>query len=115
MQPDHSYHMHSPLAYMSFGYGAHFLTNALTMEVAAAGTRWAMSPDEWSAVAAYLLDGSRWVVCAWIRVHEVNLELFESGGRSSPCCPSCPVKRRLRCVYFSNKNSPEILHVKSVP
>ncbi len=62
MQPDHSYHMHGPLAYMSYGYGAHFLANALTMEVAAAGTRWAMSRDEWCAVAGYFLDGSRWVV-----------------------------------------------------
>jgi hypothetical protein len=62
MQPDFSYHMHGPLAYISYGYGSHFLTNALTMELAASGTRWAVSPDEWTALAAYLLDGSRWVV-----------------------------------------------------
>lgn len=62
MQPDHSYHMHGPVAYISYGYGSHFLTNALTMEIAATGTRWSVSPPEWGALCSYLLDGSRWVV-----------------------------------------------------
>jgi hypothetical protein len=62
MQPDFSYHMHGPVAYISYGYGSHFLTNALTMELAASGTRWAVSPEQWAALTGYLLDGSRWVV-----------------------------------------------------
>jgi len=61
LQADGAFHQHGPLAYFSYGYGAHFLATALTAEAAAAGTRWAMSPPSWAVVARYLLDGARWV------------------------------------------------------
>lgn len=61
LQVDSSFHQHGPLAYFSYGYGAHFMANALTMELAAQGTRWSMSPAQWQAVSGYLLDGAAWV------------------------------------------------------
>ena len=72
IQADASFHEHGPLAYMSFGYGAHFAANALTMEVAARGTRWAMNSSAWGGLARYILDGARWT----IRGSEFNVGLM---------------------------------------
>ena len=62
IQADASFHQHGPLAYMSYGYGAHFAGTALTMEAAARGTRWAMNASAWGGLARYILDGARWTV-----------------------------------------------------
>jgi hypothetical protein len=43
IQSDRSFHQHGPLAYTAYGYGSHFMANALTLEVATVGTRWSMS------------------------------------------------------------------------
>lgn len=59
LQVDGGFHQHGPLAQMSSAYGAHFIVNALSAELAARGTRWAMAPPAWAAVSAYLLDGAR--------------------------------------------------------
>jgi chondroitin AC lyase len=72
IQADASFHQHGPLAYMSFGYGAHFAANALTMEAAARGTRWAMNSSTWGGLARYVLDGARWT----LRGSEFNIGLM---------------------------------------
>lgn len=72
IQADASFHQHGPLAYFSYGYGAHFAGNALTMEAAARGTRWAMNASAWAGLARFLLDGARWTV----RGSEFNLGLM---------------------------------------
>ena len=72
IQADASFHQHGPLAYMSYGYGAHFAGNALTFEAAANGTRWAMNATVWLGLARYILDGARWTV----RGSEFNLGLM---------------------------------------
>ena len=64
LQLDYSFHQHGPLAQMSYAYGGHFMANALTMELAARGTPWAIGPTpspEWTALTNYLLDGARWL------------------------------------------------------
>ena len=72
IQADASFHQHGPLAYMSFGYGAHFVANALSMEVAARGTRWAMNASTWGGLTRYILDGARWT----LRGSEFNIGLM---------------------------------------
>ena len=72
IQADASFHQHGPLAYFSYGYGAHFVGNALTMEAAARGTRWAMNASAWAGLARFILDGARWTV----RGSEFNIGLM---------------------------------------
>lgn len=64
LQLDASFHQHGPLAQMSYAYGGHFMANALTMELAARGTPWAMGTDptpQWTALMHYLLDCAQWL------------------------------------------------------
>jgi chondroitin AC lyase len=61
IQADHSFHQHGAIAYFSYGYGSHFLCNALMLEIVCQGTRWKATPTQWAVLAAYLLDGARWV------------------------------------------------------
>ncbi len=72
IQSDASFHQHGPLAYMSHGYGAHFVGNTLTMENAARGTRWAMNTSAWNSLTRYILNGAQWT----IRGSEFNIGLM---------------------------------------
>lgn len=63
IQADLSFHQHGPLAYFSYGYGAHFASNALTAEAVATGTRWSTNGTSpvWNNLAGYITQGARWV------------------------------------------------------
>jgi hypothetical protein len=61
MQADSAFHEHGPLMQASYAYGAHFAANALSMETAAVGTRWAMDARHWNSLVSYLLDCVRYL------------------------------------------------------
>ena len=72
IQGDASFHQHGPLAYFSYGYGAHFAGTAFTFEAAASGTRWAMGATAWGNLTRYVLEGARWT----LRRCEFNIGLM---------------------------------------
>lgn len=72
IQGDGSFHQHGPLAYFSYGYGAHFVGTAFTFEAAASGTRWAMGASAWGNLTRYVLEGARWT----LRRCEFNIGLM---------------------------------------
>jgi chondroitin AC lyase len=61
IQADGAFHQHGPLMQASYAYGAHFAANALAMETAAAGTRWAMDAAHWTGLSTYLLGCVRFL------------------------------------------------------
>ncbi|MFI6386334.1 polysaccharide lyase family 8 super-sandwich domain-containing protein [Nonomuraea sp. NPDC050540] len=63
IQPDHSFHQHGPQLY-SGGYGHSFAVDMAALATLASGTPMAMPEEAMEVLAAYLLDGQRWMIHA---------------------------------------------------
>ena len=60
VQPDYSFHQHGACLY-NHGYGAGFAADCSRIAALTHGTRFAFSRDKIDTLAAYILDGSRWM------------------------------------------------------
>jgi chondroitin AC lyase len=82
IQPDFSFHQHGAQLY-SGGYGSGYASDGASTAYDLRGTRFAFTPAQTAILAAYLLDGERWMTRGSTLDHSVRGREITRSGISS--------------------------------